>query len=67
VSLQIAIDAEGPAAVRRRTGIPRLSFFAPVLREDVGPESDIDLHAPAGLSHFFREDVVDSAAVAYAA
>jgi predicted nucleotidyltransferase len=28
---------------------------------------DVDLHTPASLSHFFREDVVDSAEVAYAA
>jgi predicted nucleotidyltransferase len=28
---------------------------------------DVDLHTPASLSHFFRDDVVDSAEVAYAA
>jgi hypothetical protein len=28
---------------------------------------EVDLHTPASLSHFFREDVVDSAEVAYAA
>ena len=28
---------------------------------------DVDLHTPASLSHFFREEVVDSAEVAYAA
>lgn len=28
---------------------------------------DVDLHTPASLSHFFRQDVVDSAQVAYAA
>ena len=27
----------------------------------------VDLHTPASLSHFFREDVLDSAEVAYAA
>jgi uncharacterized protein len=99
VSLQIDVDAEGLAALCRRAGILRLSFFGSVLREDFGPESDIDvlvefapdariglfefvavqhelgeflgrdvdLHTPASLSHFFREDVVDSAEVAYAA
>ena len=99
MSLQIDIDAEGLAAFCRRSGIRRLSFFGSVLREDFGPESDIDvlvefapdagiglfefvdlqrelteflgravdLHTPASLSHFFREDVVDSAEVAYAA
>ena len=99
MSLQIEIDADGLAAFCRRNGIRRLSFFGSVLREDFGPESDIDvlvefapdagvglfefvdlqhelgellgrdvdLHTPASLSHFFREDVVDSAEVAYAA
>ena len=99
MSLQIHVDAEGLAAFCRRAGIRRLSFFGSVLREDFGPESDIDvlvefspeagiglfefvdlqrelaellgrdvdLHTPASLSHFFREDVVDSAEVAYAA
>ena len=99
MSLQIDIDSEGLSALCRRTGIVRLSFFGSVLREDFGPESDInvlvefapdagigllefvdlqrelgellgrdvDLHTPASLSHFFRDDVVDSAEVAYAA
>ena len=99
MSLQIDIDAEGLAAFCRRSGIRRLSFFGSVLREDFGPESDIDvlvefapdagvglfefvdlqyelselfgrdvdLHTPASLSHFFRDGVVDSAEVAYAA
>lgn len=99
MSLKIDIDAEKLAAFCRRAGILRLSFFGSVLREDFGPESDVDvlvelapdvgigllefvalqrelgellgrevdLHTPASLSHFFREDVVDSAEVAYAA
>lgn len=99
MSLQIDIDTEALAVFCRRAGIIRLSFFGSVLREDFGPESDIDvlvdfapdsgiglfefvnlqrelteflgrnvdLHTPASLSHFFREDVVDSAEVAYAA
>ena len=99
MSLQIDIDAEGLAAFCRRSGVRRLSFFGSVLREDFGPESDIDvlvefapdagvglfefvdlkyelselfgrdvdLHTPASLSHFFRDGVVDSAEVAYAA
>ena len=99
MGLQIDIDAEGLAVFCRRAGIRRLSFFGSVLREDFGPESDvdvlvefapdagiglfefvylqrelgellgrdIDLHTPASLSHFFREGVVDSAEVAYAA
>ena len=99
MSLQINIDTEQLAAFCRRAGVLRLSFFGSVLREDFGPESDIDvlvefspesgiglfefvdlqrelaellgrevdLHTPASLSHFFREDVVGSAEVAYAA
>ena len=99
MSLQIDVDAQELAAFCRRSGIRRLSFFGSVLREDFGPESDVDvlvefapdagvglfefvdlqrqlgdllgrdvdLHTPASLSHFFREGVVDSAEVAYAA
>ena len=99
MSLQIDIDAEALAEFCSRNGIRRLSFFGSVLREDFGPESDIDvlvefipdagvglfefvglqrelgellgrdvdLHTPASLSHFFREDVMESAEVAYAA
>jgi len=43
VSLQIDIDAEELAAFCRRAGVLRLSFFGSVLREDFGPESDIDV------------------------
>ena len=43
MSLQIDVDAEGLAAFCRRSGILRLSFFGSVLREDFGPESDIDV------------------------
>jgi uncharacterized protein len=99
MSLQIDVDVEGLAAFCRHSGIHRLSFFGSVLRDDFGPDSDVDvlvefvpdagvglfefvdlqrqlgdllgrevdLHTPASLSHFFREDVIDSAEVAYAA
>jgi len=99
VSLQIKIEQESLAGLCRRNGIRRLSFFGSVLRDDFGPESDVDvlvefnadagvglfefvdlqqelsellgrevdLHTPASLSHFFRERVLGSAAVAYAA
>jgi len=43
MSLQIDIDAEGLSAFCRRAGILRLSFFGSVLREDFGPESDVDV------------------------
>jgi uncharacterized protein len=99
VSLQIDVNAEGLAAFCRRSGIRRLSFFGSVLRDDFGPESDVDvlvefapdagvglfefvglqrelgellgrevdLHTPASLSHLFRDEVIDSAEVAFAA
>lgn len=40
---QIAVDAAAVAAVCRRHGIRRLSIFGSALREDFGPESDVDL------------------------
>lgn len=99
MSLRIEIDRSRLSDVCRRHGVRRLSFFGSVLRDDFGPESDVDvlvefepdanvglfefvglqqvleevldrhvdLHTPASLSHFFREKVLDSAEVAYAA
>lgn len=99
MSLHIVVDREGLARFCRQRLIRRLSFFGSVLRDDFGPESDVDvlvefgpeanvglfefvtyqreltellgrqvdLHTPASLSHLFRERVVDSAEVAYAA
>jgi len=43
VRLQIEIDEESLARFCRRSGIRRLSFFGSVLREDFGPESDVDV------------------------
>jgi uncharacterized protein len=83
----------------RRHGIARLALFGSVLRDDFGPESDIDilvelapghrvglfalaameqelsemlgrkvdLRTPHDLSRYFREDVVRTAEVLYAA
>jgi predicted nucleotidyltransferase len=99
MSLQIPVDREDVARFCRERQISRLSFFGSVLRDDFGPDSDIDiliefspranvglfefvtfqrelsellgrqvdLHTPASLSHLFRERVVESAEVAYAA
>jgi predicted nucleotidyltransferase len=43
VSLRIKIDHESIAAFCRRNSIRRLSFFGSVLRDDFGPESDVDV------------------------
>lgn len=43
MSVQIDIDAEALAGFCRRNGIRRLSFFGSVLRDDFGPDSDIDI------------------------
>ena len=99
MSLRIEVDEESLAGFCRRSGIRRLALFGSVLRDDFGPDSDIDvlvefapeanvglfefvdlqqelgellgrevdLHTPASLSHFFRERVMSSAEVAYAA
>lgn len=99
MSLRIEVDHELIGEFCRRNHILRLSFFGSVLRDDFGPESDVDvlvqfapdsnvglfefvdmrdelseligrtvdLHTPASLSHLFRDRVIDSAEVAYAA
>jgi uncharacterized protein len=99
LSLGIEVDQESLARFCRSRGIRRLSFFGSVLRDDFGPQSDIDvlvefapdakvglfefvdlqqelgellgrevdLHTPASLSHLFRERVLSSAEVSYAA
>jgi len=99
VSVRIHFDQESIAGLCRRCGVRRLSFFGSVLRDDFGPDSDVDvlvefqpdagvglfefvdlqselsqvmgrnvdLHTPASLSHFFRDKVVSSAEVAFAA
>ena len=99
MSLRIEVDEEGIARLCRHYGVRRLSFFGSVVRDDFGPDSDVDvlvefesdanaglfefvdlqkdlselvgrvvdLHTPASLSHFFRDKIVSSAEVAYAA
>ena len=99
MTLRIEIDEENIARLCRHYGVRRLSFFGSVVRDDFGPDSDVDvlvefesdanaglfelvdlqkdlselvgravdLHTPASLSHFFRDKIVSSAEVAYAA
>jgi uncharacterized protein len=43
MAARIAVDREGLAEFCRRNHIRRLSFFGSVLREDFGPESDVDV------------------------
>lgn len=43
MSLGIEVDHESIAEFCTRNGIRRLSFFGSVLRDDFGPESDVDI------------------------
>lgn len=43
MGLRIEIDHESIAAFCRRSHICHLSFFGSVLRDDFGPESDVDV------------------------
>jgi len=99
MSDHLDIDREAVAELCRRNHIRRLSLFGSVLRDDFGPESDVDvlvefepghriglikmagieiefsrlfgrkvdLRTPQDLSRYFRDDVVSSAEVQYAA
>ncbi len=94
----IHVPENAVAEFCRRHCIRKLSLFGSVLRDDFGPDSDVDvliefepgarvglirlggmqlelgeilgrpvdLRTPADLSRYFREEVVDSAAVQYA-
>ena len=64
MSLRIEVDHERIAEFCRRNRIVRLSFFGSVLRDDFGPESDVDVlvqfesgSIPSlfGLAHMQRE------------
>ena len=59
--LPIAIDPEAVAAFCRDRGIRKLSLFGSVLRDDFGPESDVDVlvefAADAGVGLFEFVDV----------
>jgi len=43
MSLRISIDRERVAEFCRQNHIRRLAFFGSVLRDDFGPESDVDV------------------------
>jgi predicted nucleotidyltransferase len=99
VKPHIQLDRDGVAAFCRRNGIARLSLFGSALRDDLGPDSDVDLlvefspgavvtlldmarmeeeaaeivgrrvdlRTPAELSRHFRDTVLATAVVQYAA
>ena len=92
MSPKVAIDRVPLAEFCKRNGIRRLAVFGSVLRDDFGPDSDIDvlvefeagrtpglaffsmqdelsqlfnrvvdLHTPASLSRYFRDQVLSEA------
>ena len=97
--MQIRVDAQQIAEFCRRHSIAKLAFFGSVLRDDFGPESDVDvlvefepgkepgliglagmeeelstilgrkadMRTPEDLSRYFRDKVVSTAEVQYAA
>jgi len=99
MSDHLNVSREALADFCRRNHIRRLSLFGSVLRDDFGPDSDVDvlvefepghsiglikmadieiqlsrlfgrkvdLRTPMDLSRYFRDDVVSSAEVQYAA
>jgi hypothetical protein len=95
---QIAIDLPQPDLDRlcRENSVVRMRLFGSVLRDDFGPDSDVDvlvefapgktpgleffqlqeqlsevlgkpvdLHTPAGLSRYFRDEVIAEAETVY--
>jgi hypothetical protein len=99
VRCKIAVPQATLAEFCRDHGVRRLSFFGSVIRDDFGPDSDVDvlvefepgrtpgllgmssmeielgrilgrkvdLRTPADLSRYFRDEVVGSSEVRYAA
>ena len=96
---QVSVSRDALSAFCRSHGIKRLAIFGSALREDFGPESDIDVlvefepdripglfglagmelelsalfagrkvdvRTPEDLSHYFRQEVLDTAEVQYA-
>ena len=96
---QVSVSKNAIAAFCHKHGIKRLAVFGSALREDFGPDSDIDilvefeadrtpglfgiagmelelsalfsgrkvdLRTPEDLSHYFRQEVLDTADVQYA-
>ena len=62
MSLKVAIDREALAAYCRRQGIRRFAVFGSALRDDFGPDSDIDVlvefesKRTPGLAFFAMQD-----------
>lgn len=72
MSPQISVSKIALAAFCQEHGIRRLAIFGSALREDFGPESDIDvtgrkvdLRTPEALSPYSRQDVLVTAEVQY--
>ena len=97
--IHIEVPSEEIAEFCKRNHVVKLSFFGSVLREDFGPDSDVDvlvefepghpvgfirlasmeidlsgllgrkvdIRTPADLSRYFRDEVLQSAQVQYAA
>ncbi len=75
----VRIPEEALAVLCRRYHVRRLALFGSALREDFGPESDVDvlvefepvgrtpvdLHTYRSLSRYFRDDVLREAEVKY--
>lgn len=95
---ELALDQERLAAFCRQNGVRRLAVFGSALRDDFGPDSDVDvliefeagrtpglrffwmqeelsrlfnrtvdLHTPASLSRYFRNQVLSEAEDQYVA
>jgi len=98
VTEELALDQERLAAFCRQNGVRRLAVFGSALRDDFGPDSDVDvliefeagrtpglrffwmqeelsrlfnrtvdLHTPASLSRYFRNQVLSEAEDQYVA
>jgi predicted nucleotidyltransferase len=98
MSLRVSVDQERLAAFCRNNSVRRLAIFGSAVRDDFGPESDVDvliefepgrtpglrffsmqeelsrlfcrtvdLHTPASLSRYFRNQVLSEAEDQYVA
>jgi predicted nucleotidyltransferase len=58
-SLSIAVDDKSLAELCRRHGIRKLSFFGSILREDFGPDSDVDVLVEFEAGKIVGFDILD--------
>ena len=58
-SLSIAVDSNSLAEFCRRHGIRKMSFFGSVLREDFGPDSDVDVLVEFEAGKIVGFDIID--------